>query len=87
MALLILLAAVVLRVGFRWPVTELLASLLCAEVFTLCKVMRDESSDELYGWGSPNHKPHVLATHKRATTPKPRPRRNQASKLTALPPL
>jgi hypothetical protein len=38
MALLILMVAVVLRVRFRWPVTELLASLLCAEVFTLCVI-------------------------------------------------
>lgn len=38
MAMLILLVAFVLRVGFRWPVAELIASLVCAEVFTLCVI-------------------------------------------------
>lgn len=38
MALLILLVAVVLRGCLRWPVSELLASLVCAEVFTLCVI-------------------------------------------------
>jgi hypothetical protein len=38
MAILILMIAVVLRVGFRWPITELLASLVCAEVLTLCVI-------------------------------------------------
>ena len=38
MAILILLVAVVLRTGFRWPVVEFLASLFCAEVFTLCVI-------------------------------------------------
>jgi len=35
LALLILLVAIVLRVGFRWPVSDLLASLVCSEIFTL----------------------------------------------------
>src|SRR6476660_9399586 len=35
MAILILLVAVALRGGFRWRVGEFLASLVCAEIFTL----------------------------------------------------
>src|SRR5580765_3592795 len=33
-----LLVAVVLRTGFRWPVVELLASLVCGEIITLCVI-------------------------------------------------
>ena len=38
MAILIFLAAIGLRAGFRWSSIELLASLVCAEVFTLCVI-------------------------------------------------
>lgn len=37
-AILIFLVAVVLRAGFRWLVAELFASVVCAEVFTLCVI-------------------------------------------------
>ena len=38
MAILILLSAVALRARLRWPAVDFVASLLCAEVVTLCVI-------------------------------------------------